>query len=263
MDAAQILKPFANEHIPADTKETATAEHTSEIITMQNVNKSYKMGSGSLHVLKDISLTVEQGEYLAILGPSGSGKSTLMNIIGCMDVLDEGTYNLDGVEIEKAKEKELTNIRNQKIGFVFQNFNLLPRQSALDNVALPLQYAKVPIKKRKQKAKEMLEMVDLADRVSFKPTQLSGGQKQRVAIARAMVADPKILLADEPTGALDSKSGLQVMELFDTLHKQGVTIIMITHSDEIASYADRVVKIIDGELYEGDAQPVTGGDEHE
>jgi len=263
MDAAQILKPFANEHIPADIEKSAAAEHLSEIITMKNVNKSYKMGSGSLHVLKDISLTVEQGEYLAILGPSGSGKSTLMNIIGCMDVLDEGTYNLDGVEIEKAKEKELTNIRNQKIGFVFQNFNLLPRQSALDNVALPLQYAKVPIKKRKQKAKEMLEMVDLADRVSFKPTQLSGGQKQRVAIARAMVADPKILLADEPTGALDSKSGLQVMELFDTLHKQGVTIIMITHSDEIASYADRVVKIIDGELYEGDAQPVTGGDEHE
>ena len=165
--------------------------------------------------------------------------------------------------LKSAKDKELSEVRNQKIGFVFQNFNLLPRQSALDNVALPLQYAKVPIKKRKQKAKEMLEMVDLADRVSFKPTQLSGGQKQRVAIARAMVADPKILLADEPTGALDSKSGLQVMELFDTLHKQGVTIIMITHSDEIASYADRVVKIIDGELYEGDAQPVTGGDEHE
>ena len=214
-------------------------------------------------VLKDINLCVEEGEYVAIMGPSGSGKSTLMNIIGCIDKPTSGTYLLDDVEIEKCKDKELSEVRNQKIGFVFQNFNLLPRQSALDNVALPLQYAKVPIKKRKQKAKEMLEMVDLADRVSFKPTQLSGGQKQRVAIARAMVADPKILLADEPTGALDSKSGLQVMELFDTLHKQGVTIIMITHSDEIASYADRVVKIIDGELYEGDAQPVTGGDEHE
>ncbi|QWT54335.1 ABC transporter ATP-binding protein [Eubacterium sp. MSJ-33] len=239
-------------------------------------------------VLKDINLCVEEGEYVAIMGPSGSGKSTLMNIIGCIDKPTSGTYLLDDVEIEKCKDKELSAVRNQKIGFVFQNFNLLPRQSALDNVALPLQYAKVPIKKRKQKAKEMLEMVDLADRVNFKPTQLSGGQKQRVAIARAMVADPKILLADEPTGALDSKSGLQVMELFDTLHKQGVTIIMITHSDEIASYADRVVKIIDGELYEGDAQPVnaasaqkeqdnltevvqpeqaqtpvTGGDEHE
>ena len=233
------------------------------LLELKNIYKNYIQGTMEVPVLKDINLCVEEGEYVAIMGPSGSGKSTLMNIIGCIDKPTSGTYLLDGVEIEKCKDKELSEVRNQKIGFVFQNFNLLPRQSALDNVALPLQYAKVPIKKRKQKAKEMLEMVDLADRVSFKPTQLSGGQKQRVAIARAMVADPKILLADEPTGALDSKSGLQVMELFDTLHKQGVTIIMITHSDEIASYADRVVKIIDGELYEGDAQPVTGGDEHE
>ena len=233
------------------------------LLELKNIYKNYIQGTMEVPVLKDINLCVEEGEYVAIMGPSGSGKSTLMNIIGCIDKPTSGTYLLDDVEIEKCKDKELSEVRNQKIGFVFQNFNLLPRQSALDNVELPLQYAKVPIKKRKQKAKEMLEMVDLADRVSFKPTQLSGGQKQRVAIARAMVADPKILLADEPTGALDSKSGLQVMELFDTLHKQGVTIIMITHSDEIASYADRVVKIIDGELYEGDAQPVTGGDEHE
>lgn len=233
------------------------------LLELKNIYKNYIQGTMEVPVLKDINLCLEEGEYVAIMGPSGSGKSTLMNIIGCIDKPTSGTYLLDDVEIEKCKDKELSEVRNQKIGFVFQNFNLLPRQSALDNVALPLQYAKVPIKKRKQKAKEMLEMVDLADRVSFKPTQLSGGQKQRVAIARAMVADPKILLADEPTGALDSKSGLQVMELFDTLHKQGVTIIMITHSDEIASYADRVVKIIDGELYEGDAQPVTGGDEHE
>ena len=233
------------------------------LLELKNIYKNYIQGTMEVPVLKDINLCVEEGEYVAIMGPSGSGKSTLMNIIGCIDKPTSGTYLLDDVEIEKCKDKELSEVRNQKIGFVFQNFNLLPRQSALDNVALPLQYAKVPIKKRKHKAKEMLEMVDLADRVSFKPTQLSGGQKQRVAIARAMVADPKILLADEPTGALDSKSGLQVMELFDTLHKQGVTIIMITHSDEIASYADRVVKIIDGELYEGDAQPVTGGDEHE
>ena len=233
------------------------------LLELKNIYKNYIQGTMEVPVLKDINLCVEEGEYVAIMGPSGSGKSTLMNIIGCIDKPTSGTYLLDDVEIEKCKDKELSEVRNQKIGFVFQNFNLLPRQSALDNVALPLQYAKVPIKKRKQKAKEMLEMVDLADRVSFKPAQLSGGQQQRVAIARAMVADPKILLADEPTGALDSKSGLQVMELFDTLHKQGVTIIMITHSDEIASYADRVVKIIDGELYEGDAQPVTGGDEHE
>ena len=230
------------------------------MIIFDHVSKVYPNGTVGLD---DVNLTIQDGEFVAIIGHSGSGKSTLMNIIGCIDKPTSGTYLLDDVEIEKCKDKELSEVRNQKIGFVFQNFNLLPRQSALDNVALPLQYAKVPIKKRKQKAKEMLEMVDLADRVSFKPTQLSGGQKQRVAIARAMVADPKILLADEPTGALDSKSGLQVMELFDTLHKQGVTIIMITHSDEIASYADRVVKIIDGELYEGDAQPVTGGDEHE
>ena len=231
------------------------------LLELKNIYKNYIQGTMEVPVLKDINLCVEEGEYVAIMGPSGSGKSTLMNIIGCIDKPTSGTYLLDDVEIEKCKDKELSEVRNQKIGFVFLNFNLLPRQR--HNVALPLQYAKVPIKKRKQKAKEMLEMVDLADRVSFKPTQLSGGQKQRVAIARAMVADPKILLADEPTGALDSKSGLQVMELFDTLHKQGVTIIMITHSDEIASYADRVVKIIDGELYEGDAQPVTGGDEHE
>lgn len=224
------------------------------LLELKNIYKNYIQGTMEVPVLKDINLCVEEGEYVAIMGPSGSGKSTLMNIIGCIDKPTSGTYLLDDVEIEKCKDKELSEVRNQKIGFVFQNFNLLPRQSALDNVALPLQYAKVPIKKRKQKAKEMLEMVDLADRVSFKPTQLSGGQKQRVAIARAMVADPKILLADEPTGALDSKSGLQVMELFDTLHKQGVTIIMITHSDEIASYADRVVRIIDGELYEGDAR---------
>lgn len=244
-------------------RQTAIARWCNSVTGIENIYKNYIQGTMEVPVLKDINLCVEEGEYVAIMGPSGSGKSTLMNIIGCIDKPTSGTYLLDDVEIEKCKDKELSEVRNQKIGFVFQNFNLLPRQSALDNVALPLQYAKVPIKKRKQKAKEMLEMVDLADRVSFKPTQLSGGQKQRVAIARAMVADPKILLADEPTGALDSKSGLQVMELFDTLHKQGVTIIMITHSDEIASYADRVVKIIDGELYEGDAQPVTGGDEHE
>ena len=233
------------------------------ILNVENIVKSYGKKINIKRALNHIQFSLMEGEFVSIMGPSGSGKSTLMNIIGCIDKPTSGTYLLDDVEIEKCKDKELSEVRNQKIGFVFQNFNLLPRQSALDNVALPLQYAKVPIKKRKQKAKEMLEMVDLADRVSFKPTQLSGGQKQRVAIARAMVADPKILLADEPTGALDSKSGLQVMELFDTLHKQGVTIIMITHSDEIASYADRVVKIIDGELYEGDAQPVTGGDEHE
>ncbi len=220
------------------------------LLELKNIYKNYMQGTMEVPVLKDINLSIAEGEYVAIMGPSGSGKSTLMNIIGCIDKATSGTYTLDGVGIDACKDKELSIVRNKKIGFVFQNFNLLPRQSALDNVALPLQYAKVPLKKRKERARQMLEMVDLSDRMTFKPTQLSGGQKQRVAIARAMVANPKILLADEPTGALDSKSGQQVMELFDTLHKQGVTIIMITHSDEIASYADRIVKIIDGELTE-------------
>ena len=222
-------------------------------IELKNINKSF----GDFQASKDVNFVIEKGKLVGLLGPSGSGKTTILRMLAGLEHQDSGDICINGNVVNDLPSSQ------RGIGFVFQNFNLLPRQSALDNVALPLQYAKVPIKKRKQKAKEMLEMVDLADRVSFKPTQLSGGQKQRVAIARAMVADPKILLADEPTGALDSKSGLQVMELFDTLHKQGVTIIMITHSDEIASYADRVVKIIDGELYEGDAQPVTGGDEHE
>ena len=214
-------------------------------------------------VLKNINFSMEEGEYVAIMGPSGSGKTTLMNIVGCLDQATSGRLILDGQDISKCSDNQMSDIRLQKIGFVFQNFQLLARQSAMENVCLPLTYAGVPKKERRERAAIALERVGLGDRMDFKPTQLSGGQKQRVAIARAMVADPKILLADEPTGALDSKSGLQVMELFDTLHKQGVTIIMITHSDEIASYADRVVKIIDGELYEGDAQPVTGGDEHE
>lgn len=202
-------------------------------------------------VLKDINLDVEEGEYVAIMGPSGSGKSTLMNIIGCLDKPTSGTYLLDGEDIGGYNDKQLSFVRNKSIGFVFQTFNLMPRQSALDNVALPLQYAHVPKKQRKEMSARALEMVGLEDRKTFKPTQLSGGQKQRVAIARAMVNKPKILLADEPTGALDSKSGIQIMELFKKLHEDGVTIIMITHSDEIAAYADRVVKIIDGELIDG------------
>lgn len=219
------------------------------LLELKNIYKNYIQGTMEVPVLKDINLCVEEGEYVAIMGPSGSGKSTLMNIIGCIDKPTSGTYLLDDVEIEKCKDKELSEVRNQKIGFVFQNFNLLPRQSALDNVALPLQYAKVPIKKRKQKAKEMLEMVDLADRVSFKPTQLSGGQKQRVAIARAMINDPAIILADEPTGALDSKTGHMVMDLFHKLHEeQGKTIVLITHSQELAAETKRIVTILDGNI---------------
>lgn len=219
------------------------------LLELKGIYKTYNQGNMDVPVLKDVNLSVDEGEYVAIMGPSGSGKSTLMNIIGCIDKPTEGEYILDGENIEKCKDRELSFIRNKQIGFVFQNFNLLPRQSALDNVGLPLQYAKVAKRKRKARCLEVLKMVGLEDRVNFKPTQLSGGQKQRVAIARAMVNHPKILLADEPTGALDSKSGIQVMELFKELHNSGVTIIMITHSDEIASHADRVVKIIDGELY--------------
>ena len=230
------------------------------LLELKNIYKTYIQGSMEVPVLNDINLAIDEGEYVAIMGPSGSGKSTLMNIIGCIDKPTSGSYLLDGEEIEKYNDKELSQVRNKQIGFVFQNFNLLPRQSALDNVGLPLQYAKVPKKHRKERCLQVLEMVGLEDRVDFKPTQLSGGQKQRVAIARAMVNSPKILLADEPTGALDSKSGIQVMELFRELHKSGVTIIMITHSDEIASYADRVIKIIDGELFDKDGNRMNGAD---
>lgn len=230
------------------------------LLELKNIYKTYIQGSMEVPVLNDINLAIDEGEYVAIMGPSGSGKSTLMNIIGCIDKPTSGSYLLDGEEIEKYNDKELSQVRNKQIGFVFQNFNLLPRQSALDNVGLPLQYAKVPKKHRKERCLQVLEMVGLEDRVDFKPTQLSGGQKQRVAIARAMVNSPKILLADEPTGALDSKSGIQVMELFRELHKSGVTIIMITHSDEIASYADRVIKIIDGELFDKDGNRMNGTD---
>ncbi len=224
------------------------------LLELKNIYKTYIQGSMEVPVLKNINLSVDEGEYVAIMGPSGSGKTTLMNIIGCLDQPTEGTYCLDGESIEKYKDKALSEVRNKSIGFVFQTFNLMPRQSALDNVALPLQYAKVPKKIRKEKCMRALKLVGLEDRMDFKPTQLSGGQKQRVAIARAMVNNPRILLADEPTGALDSKSGLQVMQLFDQLHKEGATIIMITHSDEIASYADRVIKIIDGELLDSDKE---------
>ncbi len=218
------------------------------LLELKGIYKEYVQGNMQVPVLKDINLSVEEGEYVAIMGPSGSGKSTLMNIIGCLDKASAGVYMLEGDDISSYRDKELSYIRNKSIGFVFQTFNLLPRQSALDNVALPLQYAKVPKKNRKAMCLEALDMVGLSERVQFKPTQLSGGQKQRVAIARAMVNNPKILLADEPTGALDSKSGVQIMGLFKTLHNQGVTIIMITHSDEIASYADRIIRIYDGQI---------------
>lgn len=260
MDAAQILKPFANEHIPADTEKTATAEHTSEIITMQNVNKSYKMGSGSLHVLKDISLTVEQGEYLAILGPSGSGKSTLMNIIGCMDVLDEGTYNLDGVEIEKAKEKELTNIRNQKIGFIFQKYHLIPTYNVLQNIVMPLLMRGMTLKDARDASMDTIAMLGLAERIDHKPNELSGGQQQRVALARTLAQNPEIILADEPVAALDPVTAKQVMSDFRKINQDmNISILINIHHVELAlEYADRIIGIRAGKIiYDGPSENVT------
>ena len=222
------------------------------ILNLQNIYKDYQQEKLVVPVLKDVSLTVEEGEYVAIMGPSGSGKTTLMNIIGCLDRPTSGTYELAGENVLKLKDRELSDLRLKSIGFVFQSFQLMPRESAVENVALPLSYAGVRKKERRIRATKTLERVGLGDRVNFRPTQLSGGQKQRVAIARAMVNHPKILLADEPTGALDSKSGEQIMELFDSLNEEGVTIVMITHDPRIAAKAKRIVRIIDGEIYEGE-----------
>lgn len=220
------------------------------LLNLSHIYKDYQQEKLVVPVLKDVSLSVEEGEYVAIMGPSGSGKTTLMNIIGCLDLPTSGSYELSGQDVLACKDRELADVRLNSIGFVFQSFHLLPRESALENVALPLIYAGVKKADREKRAAAALERVGLADRVDFKPTQLSGGQKQRVAIARVMVNNPKILLADEPTGALDSKSGKQIMELFDRLNEEGVTIVMITHDAKIASYAKRVIRIIDGEIEE-------------
>lgn len=220
------------------------------ILKLEHIYKDYIQGKLTVPVLKDVSLHVEEGEYVAIMGPSGSGKSTLMNIVGCLDRPTSGTYELAGEDVLSLNENKLADVRLNQIGFVFQNFQLLPRMTALDNVALPLVYAGVRKKVRRERAREALIRVGLEERVSFTPTQLSGGQKQRVAIARAMVNKPKILLADEPTGALDSKSSAQVMDLFAQLNAEGVTVVMITHDPGIAGHAKRVVDIFDGEISE-------------
>ena len=220
------------------------------ILELKNIYKNYDQDNLVVPVLKDVSLQVDEGEYVAVMGPSGSGKTTLMNIIGCLDLPTSGSYILDGRPVSELKEKELTKVRRNILGFVFQNFQLMPRESALDNVCLPLIYAGVSKKERKEMGMKALEKVGLADRAAFRPNQLSGGQKQRVAIARAMVNNPKLLLADEPTGALDSKSGKQALELFDMLNESGVTIVMITHDRKVAERAKRIVHIIDGEISE-------------
>ncbi len=222
-----------------------------EILKMQNIVKTYHMGTEEQMVLKGIDLSVRKGEFLAILGPSGSGKSTLMNIIGCLDTPTSGQYYLSGRLIGEQDEKTLAHIRSKEIGFIFQSFHLLPKQSALKNVELPMIYAGVSPGERRKRATEMLQRVGLEDKMKHLPNQLSGGQQQRVAIARAISTDPTILLADEPTGALDQKTGAQVMDLFQELNDEGRTIIMITHDVNIARRAKRIVRILDGILTEG------------
>jgi putative ABC transport system ATP-binding protein len=221
------------------------------IIETHHLARRYEMGSEVIHALKDISITIHKGEYVAFMGPSGSGKSTLMNIVGCLDTPTEGTYVLNGNQVSDMTDNELAEIRNKEIGFVFQTFNLLPRSTSLDNVALPLVYAGYPKSVRIEKAMEALKNVGLDNRAKHKPNELSGGQRQRVAIARALVNDPSIILADEPTGNLDTKTSYEIMALFDALHKKGNTIIMVTHEEDIAKYAHRIVRLRDG-LIESD-----------
>lgn len=220
------------------------------LLNIQSIYKNYGKEPMIVPVLKDVSLEVVQGDYIAIMGPSGSGKTTLMNIIGCLDRASLGTYLFEDEDISEMNDDALSDLRLNKIGFVFQNFNLLSSETAQENVALPLIYAGIDKEKRNQRAIDVLNKVGLQDRISFKPSQLSGGQKQRVAIARAIINNPKILLADEPTGALDQASGKQVMELFKSLNDEGVTIIMITHDANVASHAKKILHIIDGEIIE-------------
>jgi len=210
--------------------------------------KTYVMGSEEIHALRGVSIQIESGEYVAIMGPSGSGKSTLMNLIGCLDTPSKGSYLLNGKQVSQMNDNELARIRNEEIGFVFQTFNLLPRATALHNVELPLVYAGVPAKTREERARGALDRVELGSRVTHRPNELSGGQRQRVAIARALVNNPSILLADEPTGNLDSKTGLEIMGLFERLHKAGNTIILVTHEADVAAFAYRAIHIRDGQV---------------
>ena len=226
------------------------------MIEIENITKVYQMGEVEVHALRGVSLKIEQGEWVAIMGPSGSGKSTLMHIIGCLDTPTAGAYRLDGVEVGGMEDDQLAAVRNRQIGFVFQTFNLLARTSALKQVTLPLQYfrngGRIPADERKRRAQESLEMVGLGDRMDHQPTELSGGQQQRVAIARALVNDPYIIMADEPTGNLDSTSGAEVMEILHRLHREkGITVVMVTHDGEIGAQAGRIVRLRDGRIVNG------------
>jgi putative ABC transport system ATP-binding protein len=218
------------------------------IIETQDLWKTYIMGSEEIHALRGVSISIEKGDYVAIMGPSGSGKSTLMNLIGCLDTPTKGSYLLNGKEVAQMNDNELARIRNEEIGFVFQTFNLLPRASALHNVELPLVYAGVTAKERQERAREALRKVELDNRMTHKPNELSGGQRQRVAIARALVNNPSILLADEPTGNLDSKTGVEIMALFDRLYQSGNTIVLVTHEADIAAHARRAIHLRDGQI---------------
>ena len=224
------------------------SEQRQNIIEMHGINKYYQMGDEKLHVLKDVDLTVEKGDFLAILGPSGSGKSTLMNIIGCMDTCESGEYFLDGTAIHQCSDAQLTDIRNHKIGFIFQKYQLIPKYSVLQNIAMPILIRGKTRKEAEAQCMETIRLLGLSQRLDHKPSELSGGQQQRVAIARALVGQPSILLADEPTGALDSATGREVLQLFIQLNQMGNTIIMITHDEQVAAYARRTLHIIDGQI---------------
>jgi putative ABC transport system ATP-binding protein len=219
-----------------------------EIIRIEDVHKVYQIGSQTVRALNGVDLTIQKNEFVALMGPSGSGKSTLMNVMGCLDSPSSGRYFLNGPDVARLSDDELAEIRNKEIGFVFQTFNLLPRYTALDNVALPLVYAGQSASDRKQRATEVMEMVGLADRMHHKPNELSGGQRQRVAIARALVNNPAIILADEPTGNLDTKTSYEIMALFDDIHKAGNTVILVTHEDDISRHAHRVIRLRDGKV---------------